>query len=230
MCIVCEAYAAYDEHKDSSKLDDLLEITELDISYCNEVTKLPPMPKLQRLKCYCRKLTKIGDYPMLTGLSCYDCQNLSEIGNCPNLYYLDCRYCQDLIKLNDYPKLGILHIVRYTRPRSLGHYPSLFYLRYEYYDSTATNPEKYNIIINQTSEYNKYYNYKNIWLDIEYNKNFADGLQSIINLQRWARKNMRYLNFKKWIRSKEFAQWFYASDQLGGRLSKAQISKVVQKI
>lgn len=49
-------------------------------------------------------------------------------------------------------------------------------------------------------------------------------------LQRFCKKNQKYWRFERWVRSRSFAEWFYAPENPGGRLSKLQIQRAVEQI
>jgi len=62
------------------------------------------------------------------------------------------------------------------------------------------------------------------WLEEE-NKNFDDNIEKLKRLQRFCRNNLKYWRFKRWVNSREFAEWFYDPEQWGGRASKRNIEK-----
>jgi len=45
-------------------------------------------------------------------------------------------------------------------------------------------------------------------------------------LQKFCKSNQKYWKFKRWIKSKEFAEWFYAPENIGGKIGKRNIEKL----
>lgn len=52
----------------------------------------------------------------------------------------------------------------------------------------------------------------------------------LIRLQRWCKKNQQYWRFSRWIRSREFNEWFYAPGGIGGRMHIKCVGRVVGEI
>jgi len=57
------------------------------------------------------------------------------------------------------------------------------------------------------------------WIDIK-NPFFNSNMKKLKCLQRFCRNNLRYWRFRRWIRCKEFAEWFYSPKQWGGKIAK----------
>jgi len=54
------------------------------------------------------------------------------------------------------------------------------------------------------------------WINNPKNLEFSSNLKKLIILQRWWRNIRRYFIFKEWIKTEEFAKWFYHPDHFGG--------------
>ena len=52
---------------------------------------------------------------------------------------------------------------------------------------------------------------------------YENNIDKIIVLQRFARRNFKYFVFKRWIKSKEFNEWFYHPDNIGGKNAKRRL-------
>ncbi len=65
-------------------------ITELHISYCVNIHKIPYLPNLKILYCNNSSISSIPFMEKLEKLYCYDCSKLIEIPYFPNLKFLNC--------------------------------------------------------------------------------------------------------------------------------------------
>ena len=66
------------------------------------------------------------------------------------------------------------------------------------------------------------------WLSTS--QDFETKLRKVRNLQRFCRKNFPYFVFKRWIETREFAEWFYSPENLGGRVDRRRFLRTVNKI
>ena len=56
------------------------------------------------------------------------------------------------------------------------------------------------------------------------------NIDKIIVLQRFARKNFKYFVFRRWIKSKEFNEWFYHPDNIGGKNAKRRLQLFLENV
>jgi len=64
-----------------------------------------------------------------------------------------------------------------------------------------------------------------IWIEKQ-NPSFNFNMEKLKRLQRFCRNNLKYWRFRRWIKSKEFAEWFYSPNQWGGKVAKLNIQKM----
>jgi hypothetical protein len=62
------------------------------------------------------------------------------------------------------------------------------------------------------------------WPLVVHNPDYNSNISKLVYLQKFCKRNQKYFIFKRWIESREFAEWIYSPDQIGGKLSKKQIS------
>jgi len=63
------------------------------------------------------------------------------------------------------------------------------------------------------------YMHNSPWLDPE-------NIKKIQPLQRFIRKNFKYFVFKNWIKTENFAKFFYHPDNFGGYFTKQKLLKI----
>jgi len=54
------------------------------------------------------------------------------------------------------------------------------------------------------------------------------AMNKLINLQEFAKRYIHYRRFKTWIRSREFAEWFYNPNEYGGIFAKRQLNNIFE--
>jgi len=172
-----------------------------------------PNTFINLIKLYCNS-TNITSIPNtfinLELLSCNDCKELIEIPiNLIKIKYLYCNYTNitkipdTFINLIDLDLFFCRNIIRIPK------------LDYHYLDIT-----------------------KNIWLDSEfyssysnnYHTNYYDiNLKKLKILQKWFRKNLKFWIFKRWIKSEEGVKWLYNPNNIGGKITKINIMRSINK-
>uniref|UniRef100_A0A6C0ELL1 Uncharacterized protein n=1 Tax=viral metagenome TaxID=1070528 RepID=A0A6C0ELL1_9ZZZZ len=150
-----------------------------------------------------------------TFINCSKCINLTEIPMLPKLTTLQCEYCIGLTEIPMLPKLITLDCINLKEISDL---PKLLQLDCGYCTSLTK--------ICDTSRINHYFNGGSTW--IRYDDSFNSNMRKLIYLQSFCRNNLRYWRFKRWLRSKEFAEWFYSPNQWGGKACKLQIKKSLE--
>ena len=67
------------------------------------------------------------------------------------------------------------------------------------------------------------YNYYNSpWISESKTRN----IQKLITLQHFVKNNIKYWRFSRWIKSREFNEWIYHPDNIGGKMAKREIEKM----
>jgi hypothetical protein len=60
------------------------------------------------------------------------------------------------------------------------------------------------------------------------NPDYNENIRKLIILQMFCRKNIPYFRFKKWINTREFSEWFYHPDNMGGYKHKKNMSNILR--
>jgi len=63
-----------------------------------------------------------------------------------------------------------------------------------------------------------------------YNSSFNSNVEKLKCLQRFCRNNLKYWRFRRWIKTREFAEWFYSPKQWGGRSGKREMKEMLALI
>lgn len=132
---------------------------------------------------------------------CSGCTNLAEISECPDLTDLNCSGCKSLTQLPEFPALRELNC---DGCRSLTHIPEFPALRY----LTCSDCP---------------------WLDRQ-NPGFQHNISCLIRLQKWVRKWRKFRILRTWLKTEEFAQWYYHPENPGGLRQKVKLGKIVSSI
>jgi hypothetical protein len=174
---------------------------------CNDCLFLEKLPEnlgnFEGLDCSnCPFLEKLPEnLEKLKYLNCYDCSRLQKLpDNLQNLEYLNCRDCPILQELAS-PKF----------PESLG---KLEYL----------NCHNCRLLLNiPVGTISLVYCDGCPWLNHPNNPNYSSNIQNLLFLQKFVRKCQRYRRFVKYTNSRDFIEWIYSPERIGGRLSKQSI-------
>jgi len=57
---------------------------------------------------------------------------------------------------------------------------------------------------------------------------YEKNIKNLRHLQCFCRKNVTFWRFKRWIKSRGFAEWFYGPNQWGGRAIKRSIAREIE--
>lgn len=233
-------------------------LKELDCVRC-QIKKIPRLPNLLKLTCYyCKELTEIKELPELvpnlTQLCCsfkeipffsnLEClyiegeievvkslpnlrmlyvngkKNLREIECMPKLDILHCESCPKLKFLPNFPNLGVLHCSRST---NLIYQPSPEFVRLV--------EEKGRPFHQLTCSHCPWVNYRDdtdrVLQDFP---TYEENIQKLVKIQRFWRKYRKIYLARKWINTKEFAEWYYHPDNRGGKMATLNFMKLIRKI
>jgi len=207
------------------------ELQFLALYYCEKFEILNvSLPKIVKLTLY--NLPSISvienfNFPSLKELYTDSCVNLKSIsGNFPNLYKLcvdrcvnlktlpdnignvEKLICSDCVELESIPdnfqKVWLLYCKNCIKLHSLPKMPELFW-----FDNRGCT-----------------------FLDCTFpdcHETFIENVKSLVKLQKFARKYVKYCRFKRFITSKNFIEWIYAPERIGGKLSKKQIQSSIRE-
>jgi hypothetical protein len=65
------------------------------------------------------------------------------------------------------------------------------------------------------------------WINRGGNPKYKNNINKLITLQRFCKKNYKYFVFKRWVKSQEFNEWFYAPENVGGIKHKQMMERVI---
>jgi hypothetical protein len=65
------------------------------------------------------------------------------------------------------------------------------------------------------------------WINRGKNPEYENNISKLITLQRFCKKNFRYFIFKRWVKSQEFNEWFYAPENVGGIKHKKIMERIL---
>jgi len=149
-----------------------------------------------------------------TKLECSYCPRLTTIPFLPKLTELDCSNC---LRLTSIPSL--LNLTRlfcsYCPITSIPSLPNLIAL-------DCTECQLTSISLPKLIELN----YSGCrWLNIE-----SEITNRLIVIQRRFRQLIKYYRFVRFIKSREFNEWFYAPEGIGGKNHKIRLEKFVSNL
>ena len=154
------------------------------------------------LESRCDSLTDI--HPKLSNLYCSYCTSLTEIPILPNLTILNCKRCTILTVI---PIICVNNLIYCSYCTSLTEITNI-------YDKNLTHLYCNNCpFLNHPS--NIYYN---------------TNLLKLIKLQKWRKVNYTKRMVKVYLKSKEFNEWFYSPNGIGGKQHKKEMENWLKNI
>jgi len=195
MCIICTG-EIYKQNLNT--------LTELSVSYCLNLTS----EKLQEILIQCKNLKT---------LRCNDCTSLTslDLRNNKNLTTLGCSYCKSLTSLDLLNNINLTRLWcnNCTSLTSLNLQNNINLITLECYNCRTLTS------LNLLSNIENIHHSRCPW--ICQNKDFSSNLQRLIKIQRWYRK----LLIIKYMKSKQFVEWIYAPNNIGGKCHKLKLLK-----
>jgi hypothetical protein len=148
----------------------------------------------------------------------WGCTGITTIPTLPNLTSLYCSGCTGLTTISPLPDLITLDCTGCTGITTISPLPDLITLDCTGCTGITCIPP----VLNLT------YLYCGgcTWIDPRIEKS---NLKKLITLQRFVKKNYRYFTFKHWIKSRAGVEWLYSPDNIGGKVVKKQIEKLLEK-
>ena len=154
-----------------------------------------------------------GEYDKnIIRLDCPDCPLLTSIPSLPNLTHLDCSECPLLTSIPSLPNLIWLNCPECPLLTSIPSLPNLNKLNCSNCPLLTSIPSLPNL--------NKLDCYSCKWLNVT-----LKNLNNLILIQRRFHQMLKYFRFVRFIKSREFNEWFYAPDGIGGKYHKIQMEK-----
>ena len=231
MCIICQ----------TSDISTLVRLPRLNCIDCLVLTIIPDiLINLAYLNCKDSLLTSIPS--TLINLTYLDCRNSHLLTNIPstfiNLTYLDCSRCPILTSIpNTFVNLRHLNCnncpLLPNIPNTLVNLTCLncnsccllTCIPNTLVKLKILNCCNCHMLINTPQYYKiKYFYHNSSWID----PNKTNNIQKLITLQRFVKKNLKYWIFSRWIKSREFNEWIYHPDNIGGKMAKKQIEKMFE--
>ena len=185
----------------SLDLRNNINLPTLQCSYCTSLTSLDLRNNINLTRLYCHSCTSLTSLDLrnninLTRLYCHSCTSLTSL-DLRNNKNLSILYCHSCIFLTS------LDLRNNKKLETLG-------------CSSCTSLTSLNL----PKGYHGDINYSNCPWIIQ-NTEFSNNLQKLIKLQKWYRK----LVLIKYMKSKQFIEWVYAPNNIGGSLYKKWLLK-----
>lgn len=205
-------------------------IYELRISNCNNIKDISRFYNL--VSIYIREvpIQFIPQYENLRILSIYKNDFINTIQSYPNLTYLFLYFSNNIEEISYLPKLKKSEIIGCENIKYILSLPNVRIFEISYTD----NIDKLELP-NSTLFYTLSYKYQiyHRFIGKQYPRDgygLTNNMYKLIKLQKWIRKYLYYKRFVKYIKSKEFNQWFYHPNGIGGRTHIKYIYKMLEKI
>ena len=183
----------------------------------NGIDSFPPLNSLTKLSITNSSITKLPELKNAQIVDCCGCTKLKSISLPDTVTYLHCTNCIDLETIDEIRFLETLVCVNCPKLKSIPYFPYIKRLVFNNSRLLTTNP---NISCKIECD-------GCVWS--ENNNYFSTSIRKLKIIQRFVRANKKRKIFKKWIKSEEFAKWFYSPEQLGGRISKLAITNSINR-
>ena len=210
MCIICDSEKNNDDYK------SLYGLWRIKIEVCDSVTSIPAIEGLQKLDIFdCKSITSVPVIEGLKKLCIWGCDSFTSvpvIEGLEELYIWSCNLITSVPIIGGLKKLCIWSCKSFT---SVPVIEELKKLHIWGCDSITSVPVIEGLI--SVSECK--------WLEMD-----NDKRHSVLKLQQRMKQKARLKMFKKYVRSRQFCEWFYSPDEFGGQASKRSIGSFIQKV
>ena len=159
-----------------------------------------------------------GEYNGETVLDCSGCTSLTSLPPLPNVTSLSCNGCTSLTSLPAIPNVAILGCYGCTSLTSIPAMPNMTYLDCYGCTSLTSLPKIHNMT--------RLYCDGCPWLDHSSNPKYLNNISRLSCLQRWYRRML----WCRYLKSREFIEWCYHPDNIGGKQAKKTITVFTEKI
>ena len=177
-----------------------------------------------------------GEYNGETRLECAGCTSLTSLPKIPNVTHLDCGSCTSLLSLPEISNVTQLYCYNCTSITSLPPLSNVTYLDCSGCTSLVSLPPLPNVThlycwgctsltsLPAMPNLTTLYSGSCAWLNHSSNSEYTINITRLTHLQRWYRRMVwcRYLS------SKEFIEWCYHPDNIGGKQAKKSILAVTK--
>jgi hypothetical protein len=205
MCIICDCKGDYSSLQGTDTID---------CNMCIAITAIPNIIGLKTLLCDgCFSITTIYPIQGLKTLNCNACMELTAIPLIEGLKQLNCNGCFSITTIPNIKGLKKLYCCGCSLLTSIADIEGLQELWCSGCRSLTSIPTKdlTNALCNNCP-----------WISYN-NDEYKQNIRKLITLQRRTRNKIRYKTFCKWIKTEQFAQWFYHPRRLGGLIAKQNL-------
>ena len=201
MCIIC--------NNDYSTYYDKI---SLSIS-CSKISVIPYLPHIRALVLIgCNSIISISSIPSLAKLYIFACNALTSIDSMPNLDVLECNVCTTLKTISSLDNVTKVSCNDCTSLTSIGILPKVTYFDYSGCRMLIDIPILERCLVrNDRCPWNKY---KFL---------FTVNVQKLMLIQRWYRR----LRWCRYLVSRDFIEWCYHPDNIGGKRAKRDIQRAI---
>ena len=159
-----------------------------------------------------------GEYKGEKILNCGDCTSLVSLPPLPNVTTLGCSGCTSLTSLSNIPNMTTLNCYGCTSLIALPEIPNMTHLYCGGCTFLVSLPDMTNIFILDC--------HSCIWLNHSSNSEYHINISNLSRIQRWYRRMV----WCRYLASKEFIEWCYCPDNIGGKQSKRAITFFTETI
>lgn len=164
----------------------------------------------KRLYCaWCTKLEVIPELPSLLGLNCRRAPNLKVISELPSLKHLSCGGCTSLESIPVLPSLRELNCMDCISLEVISEQPSLRVLNV----MGCTSLKVYPVLPFL----------EHLYITQDHNWISRVQLNRVVKIQRYLKKS---LQLRVIGRSREWIEWYYNPNNVGGKMAKIRLEKM----
>ena len=171
----------------------------------------------------CESKKEDNNYQKLKGVTRLvidDCKTITSVPNIKGLKYLSCRRCTSLEYIHVIQGLEYLNVNDCVSLKEIPYIHELLQLSVCGCRSLFTFPEPDTLISLAYSV--------TPWLDANHNK--QSNIDKLIIIQKLFRKWLPFRRLRKFVKSREFVEWYYHPDNKGGIVSKKMIVNTMSDI
>jgi hypothetical protein len=159
-----------------------------------------------------------GEYKNEDALVCRGCTLLTILPDIPNVKVLICVGCTSLTTLPEMPNVTSLYCYDCSSLTSLPEMPNGRLISCYNCTSLTTLPKMLDNIVLYCNECT--------WLYTSHNTKYDNNIRCLITLQR----QYRHVIMRRYLTSREFIEWIYSPDNIGGKIVKKSLNNLFKPI
>jgi hypothetical protein len=205
-------------------------VYDLRISDCKYIKEIPRFINLVTIHINNTPIQSIPYYENLRILHIYGNDFITNITSFPNLINLSLSFCNNLHEISTLPKLTKCIIIDCENLKYVFSIPKIHICEIRFTDNIERlQLQNTTMFYTFSTKFQIYHPF----IGRQYPRDgfgLTKNMYKLIKLQQYIRKYLNYKRFTKYIKSREFNEWFYHPNSIGGKAHIKTFYNMLQKI